>query len=455
MSSGTSKPYLHFIGGNASDVTGSCTIVRFDKIKLTVDCGLVQTNNLVADYRANRDLVKRIKPKLIHGVIITHNHADHCALLLPCVAAGMQAHIYIPQGNYNLLKIMLEDSAKIMMQDSLQMQSKHGIKAPPLATMDDVGKVLDRVVEIPFNQPTEIVGGAMLTYIPAGHIVNSAQVVLDIKQGYVNKRLGFTGDINTEDKSKSVAPIQPLPRCNVVVGENTYNSPERCYSVKKDRWYDEQLIKTAIEQYNKILMPVFSLQRAEDILEVLAKIKPDCPVILDSPLACKIYRSWPELLDYEESLGLKLVSDWNESLTYQNSDGHMIILASSGMMAAGRVMAYAKQILPNPNNVILFCGYSSPNTLAYEIKNGSKQVKVDGEWVDNNAQIYNLKTFSSHANYNQLMQYYQEIAYDKLCLVHGNFENKVEFANTLQDKLGKQGKSSRVIAIRQDTKIYF
>lgn len=455
MSSGTSKPYLHFIGGNANDVTGSCTIVRFDKIKLAVDCGLMQTNNLIADYRSNRDLIKRIKPKSIHGVVISHIHADHCTLLLPCAAAGMQAHIYIPQGSYSLFKIMLEDSAKIMMQDSLQMQSKHGVKAPPLATMDDVGKVLDRVIEVPFNQPTEIVGGAVLTYIPAGHIVNSAQIILDIKQGYVKKRIGFTGDINTEDKSKSVASIQPLPWCNIVVGENTYNSPERCYSVKKDRWYDEQLIKTAIEQYNKILVPVFSLQRAEDVLEVLAKIKPDCPVILDSPLACKIYRSWPEQLVYEESLGLKLVSDWNDSLTYQNLNEHMIILASSGMMAAGRVMAYAKHILPNSNNAILFCGYSSPNTLAYDIKNGSKQVKVDGEWVENNAQIYNLKTFSSHANYNQLMQYYQEIAYDKLCLVHGDFENKVEFANTLQDKLGKQGKSSRVVAIQQDTKIYF
>ena len=454
MSSGTSKPYLHFVGGNANDVTGSCTIVRFDKIKLAADCGLVQTNNIVADYRANRDLVKRIKPKSIHGVIISHIHADHVALLLPCVAAGMQAHIYLPEGSYKLLKIMLEDSAKIMMQDSLQLQSKHGIKAPPLATLDDVSRVLDRVIEIPFNRPTEIVGGAMLTYIPAGHIVNSAQVILDIKQGYVNKRLGFTGDFNTEDKSKSVAKIQPLPRCNVVVGENTYNSPERCYSVKKDRWYDEQLIKTAIEQYHKILLPVFSLQRAEDLLEILTKIKPNCPIVLDSPLACKIYREWPELLDYEERIGLKLITDWVDSLACQNSDEHMIIMASSGMMSAGRVMAYAKHILPSANNAILFCGYSSPNTLAYEIKNGAKQVKVDGEWVDNNAQIYNLKTFSSHANYNQLMQYYQEIVYDKLCLVHGDFENKVEFANTLQGKLIKQGKSSRVIAIQQEQKIY-
>ena len=60
MSKGTSKPYLNFVGGNATDVTGSCTILRFNNIKLAVDMGLIQTNNIVADYRANRDMMKRI-----------------------------------------------------------------------------------------------------------------------------------------------------------------------------------------------------------------------------------------------------------------------------------------------------------------------------------------------------------------------------------------------------------
>ena len=126
-SSGTSKPYLHFIGGNAASVTGSCTIVRFDNIKLSVDMGLIQTNNLVADYRANRALMKKIKPKTIHGVIISHLHNDHCANLLAAVAMGMQAYIYIPQGSIPILKIMMDDCIKIMAQDSLKMQNKHGI----------------------------------------------------------------------------------------------------------------------------------------------------------------------------------------------------------------------------------------------------------------------------------------------------------------------------------------
>ena len=98
-SSGTSKPYLHFIGGNAASVTGSCTIVRFDNIKLAVDMGLIQTNNLVADYRANRDQMKKIKPKTVHGVVISHCHYDHCMGVLAAVAMGMQAYIYIPQGS--------------------------------------------------------------------------------------------------------------------------------------------------------------------------------------------------------------------------------------------------------------------------------------------------------------------------------------------------------------------
>ena len=52
------------------------------------------------------------------------------------------------------------------------------------------------------------------------------------------------------------------------------------------------------------------------------------------------------------------------------------------------------------------------------------------------------------------MQYYQNIDYDKLCLVHSEFSSKVEFTNTLQDELIKQGKSSRVVCTQQDQRIF-
>ena len=83
------------------------------------------------------------------------------------------------------------------------------------------------------------------------------------------------------------------------------------------------------------------------------------------------------------------------------------------------------------------------------------EVNIDGVNVANKANITELRSFSSHASYEELIDYLtNQCRFNKLCLVHGNYENKVEFANTLQDELIKQGKSSRVICTQQDQRIY-
>ena len=443
------RPYLSFAGNNSQDVTGSCTILRWRNYKIAVDMGLIQTNNVYADYYANKDMYRQLKVKEIHAVYVTHAlHADHGSGLLIAAHLGMNAHIYVPQGTLDILKITLVDSVKIMQQDSVRL------KVQPLATKEDIEKVLTRCIEIPFNIPTETFGGIVCTMYHAGHIIASSQIVLELHDGYQIRRIGFTGDINTHTVSKSVVPIDPLPFVDVLVGEATYSNKHRNYSAKKDRGYDLELIKTAIDQYHKILIPVFSLQRAEDMMQVLADLNIRVPVYFDTPLGIRIYREWPEPLDFEERLDLRFVNDWSDSVVLQNSNEHCIILSSSGMLSAGRAVCHLKTILPNKNNCILFCGFSTDNTTASAIKRGEKMIVVDGEPIPNNAQIYSLNTFSSHANYSQLLQYYQEIRYNKLALVHGNAKDKIEFAQVLQDKLIDQGKSAKVISIAKGQKIY-
>ena len=83
------------------------------------------------------------------------------------------------------------------------------------------------------------------------------------------------------------------------------------------------------------------------------------------------------------------------------------------------------------------------------------EVNIDGVNVANKANITELRSFSSHASYDELIDYLtNQCRFNKLCLVHGNYENKVEFANTLQDGLIKQGKSSRVVCTQQDQRIF-
>ena len=119
-------------------------------------------------------------------------------------------------------------------------------------------------------------------------------------------------------------------------------------------------------------------------------------------------------------------------------------------------MNHLKTSLDNPNTCVIFFGFAGANNLASQIKAGQKEVNIDGTIVKNRANIIELRSFSSHASYEELMKYYDEdTRYDKLALHHGEFEPKVAFANTLQNNLIAQGKSSRVVAVNADSKIYF
>ena len=102
----------------------------------------------------------------------------------------------------------------------------------------------------------------------------------------------------------------------------------------------------------------------------------------------------------------------------------------------------------------MFIGYAGENNLASKIKANEPVVEINGVQVENKAKIVELRSFSSHASYEELMAYYTEISYNKICLVHGEMNGKVEFAKSLKEKLAFNGKSARVIAVNADTKIY-
>ena len=151
---------------------------------------------------------------------------------------------------------------------------------------------------------------------------------------------------------------------------------------------------------------------------------------------------------------LKFVNEITDSKALQMSNEHCIIVSASGFLNGGRVLSHLTTVLPNGNNTIMFIGYAGEQNLASRIKANEPFVEVNGVVIENKAKIVELRSFSSHASYEELMDYYTEIPYNKICLVHGEMNGKVEFAKSLKDKLASNGKSARVIAVNADTKIY-
>ena len=86
----------------------------------------------------------------------------------------------------------------------------------------------------------------------------------------------------------------------------------------------------------------------------------------------------------------------------------------------------------------MFVGYQAEGTLGQRIRDGAKKVKLFGEEIHVNAEIYNVEGFSGHADKNGLLNWLKGFK-EKPCrlfIVHGEGQAKEDFAKEVEQQLG-------------------
>ena len=151
---------------------------------------------------------------------------------------------------------------------------------------------------------------------------------------------------------------------------------------------------------------------------------------------------------------LKLIKDFEDTESIVNSETPCVFLSCGGMLQAGRAVYTASKLLPNSNNCIMFCGYSSEESIATKIKNKKqKTITIDGKSIPCRCQSIILNSFSSHMQREQLLKYYSDGNFDKIAIVHSTFKDKVVFCKELQECLSKKNKTGKVICVNKSTEI--
>ena len=460
------KRYLTFqcIGRSSSEVTQSCYQIIANDHVILLDCGLYQCADPYECYKVNRYGMDEVRISRVEYIIISHANIDHCGVLPYLYKKGCKGITYVPKGNKKLLKLMFLDSAKILSTEALKLRHA-GVNVLPLYTEKDVEKCMDFIKEQEFNESFTLFDGAVCMFSSAHHIVASAQIDLLFKIQGLTKRIHYTGDIGSPVIPKYyVENFDPPMKCDLLIGESTYAGVKRPHS-NKDRDKDIEKIQTVIretciEKNSKVLFPVFALDRLQTMLTVLYTMYGNdesfnIPIIVDTPLGKSICDIWKDIIKVDKSKwkdviswnNIKFTSSWEDSLAYQDYKCPMIILSSSGMCTNGRSVAWVKSLLPDSNAHICFCGYSAKDTIASKIKDGKRRVsiEVEGKSYKNKCGISTLNSFSSHACRSELLDIYSSCAFEKLLLVHGNRNDKIEFGYELSRKLSGKSKSSRVI----------
>jgi metallo-beta-lactamase family protein len=177
------------------------------------------------------------------------------------------------------------------------------------------------------------------------------------------------------------------------------------------------------------------------------------PVYIDSPLAVKateVFRRNSHAFDEEakdyimrgdnplDFENLHFTQSAEESRLLNFSKEPKIIISASGMCEAGRIRHHLKHNLWKKEASVVFVGYQAEGTLGRRLLEGEKSVKLLGEDIAVNAEIYNIEGFSGHADKPALLNWIEGFKEKpgQVFVVHGERESKEAFAKAVRERFG-------------------
>ncbi len=365
----------------------------------------------------------------------------------------------------NLLK---KNKNEIDTEEIQRLQTRYKLeKISPLYSMNDAESALDFFESYPYNNPVTVGNNLTCTFYDAGHILGSSFVVLRYESNGQKKTVCFTGDVGRFDM-----PILRDPSMNfaaedgdidLLVIESTYG----------DRFHDppselhEQLKDIIIRTYERkgsIIIPSFAMGRTQELIYILHELydqgdTPKLPIYVNSPLAVnltKVFGEHPECYDQETHHDflekgenpfrfqhLNYVKTLEDSMKLMREDTPHIVISSSGMCEAGRILHHLRHKIHNTNNTILIVGFMAQHTLGRRIlelgtnkspHGNAPLVKILGKQYPLMAEVVQLGGFSAHADRNELTKFITEsnLNIKQIALVHGDEDQTLKFEEHLK-----------------------
>ncbi|NLU36571.1 MAG: MBL fold metallo-hydrolase [Clostridiales bacterium] len=454
---------IRFMGA-VKGVTGSCHLIEFKDKKLLLDCGLFQGRDEELNYQE-----MDFDPASIDYLLLSHSHIDHSGRIPLLVKKGFKGTVYCSKATYELCEIMLLDSAHIQEME-VEWQNRKARRAgkplvEPLYTQEDANKSLEYFKPVLYDQIIRIDDNITVRFNDAGHVLGSSIIEMWFKDGSEIIKVVYSGDIGTKEKPILNDPAI-IDYADYVIMEATYGNRVHEDVEKRDETLINIILKTVLRG-GTVIIPSFAVGRTQEIIYELNKyydahlsdfgtstnLLKNVPVYVDSPLAVKateVFKRNAGVFDEEARDLLKkgdnplkfdnlhFTQSVEESKALNFSDEPKIIISSSGMCEAGRIRHHLKHNLWKKNSSIVFVGYQAEGTLGQRIRDGAKKVKLFGEEIHVNAEIYNVEGFSGHADKNGLLNWLKGFK-EKPCrlfIVHGEGQAKEDFAKEVEQQLG-------------------
>lgn len=434
--------------GAAKTVTGSTHVIESDGKIFFLDCGLYQGRRKEAE-QINRSLPLRARD--VAGVVLSHAHIDHSGNLPSLVKQGFHGPIYSTAATADLCDAMLKDSAFVQVKDcefvnkrrrrrrSIDQFADQQEEAQPLYTVEDAEATIPLFRRVGLHEDTELADNLKFRLWEAGHMLGSTFVYLEEKHKTGVLRLGFSGDVGRVGLPIINDP-ETMPPVDYLIMESTYG--DRIHKPLEhvmDKLADT--IKRTAARGGKIIAPAFAVGRTQQLVVMIHELLqqdriPSIPIYVDSPLAVNVtdvFRKHDYLFDAEtrkffddgtDPFGfrmLRYVRDVQQSKALNDLRGPFLVISSSGMCEAGRVLHHLRHAVEDGRNTVLITGFQAENTLGRKLVDKLPQVPIFGDLMSLRAEVVKINELSGHADQQELIEWIRPIAkgLKTIFLVHG------------------------------------
>lgn len=444
---------LSFNGADRG-VTGSCHMVEAGGLRILVDCGLYQGGKELDE---ENEEPFGFDPTTIDLVLLTHAHLDHCGRLPLLAKRGFRGEIISTSASAELARLVMVDAANLQAEDArfhAKKMRNHfrraDVKEPLYSLIDALNAAshFGRVAH--YGKRIELSDTLTATFFDAGHILGSASVLLEEKNG-ATKRILFSGDLGNPHGILLADPPPP-PEVDNVVMETTYGDRNhKDVDPSVGEFYTA--VTEAFQRGGNVVIPTFAIERAQELLFVICKgmvenhLPPQTQVFLDSPMAISVTEIMarnlsalkPEIAEairrgYDpfDFQGVNMVREHKQSQLVNEIKRGAIIMAGSGMCTGGRIRHHLLQNLPREESSVVFVGFAAGGTLARRIIDGADVVTIFGERVPVKAKIHTINGFSAHAGRDQLLEWHAATKAARTILVHGEESSMASFGDALK-----------------------
>lgn len=350
--------------------------------------------------------------------ILSHCHLDHSGFL----------PLYYDNGRFPWLSTFpTAPLTNLLWEDMISVLRQRG--ETPYLSERQIKAANKHGVCLPYREPYEFFDGTVATLFDAGHIIGSAQTLVENNSCSIL----YTGDLNYSQTRMHDKAEVPLKGVGALVIESTYANRDHAPRKQMEEEFVDFVEEVA--EGGNALVPCFAVGRTQEILMVLDAHGVKANVWVDGmgQKTCGIAADFSSYVRDAKAMmkafsRARFVQDAAQRKQIASGKGNVII-TTAGMLDGGPVLSYLQRMNAAGKGGVLLTGFQVKGTKGAELLEKGI-VRDRGKPIKIGLPVKHFD-FSAHCGKTELMEFVKKVSPQKVFCVHGDEPTCLEFVSDL------------------------